>query len=366
MDRKLTPFPLAILENGQDIEPHDGYIHALPEYCRKNCNSKKCREEYQSLKDFEEKPKFKECHKGFLLCYMEWENKKIVFNGLIDSQDSDKNQKIFGKKFKSNKIDKRNILDFVSSYKFIDQLYIREKLKKLIQPYHDIKRLIGAVVTNLEAVAHKDSSEPRIRDIAQNLKHIAPGLDTVYYTCQFIHFCTTQTDSFNNPQTLKSGRTIPRGIYKSFDKMKRILLSKAKEKNLELKFEGESYRTIQAYSSLDLLPFTLLDNAIKYSLEDNEVLVKFEEGENSLVVSIENIGPFVSNEEKEKIFKKFARGNNANKFAPQGSGIGLYLAKIIAEHHGATIEFFSQEKEDFRKNGQSIANNTVKLSFKLN
>ena len=47
-------------------------------------------------------------------------------------------------------------------------------------------------------------------------------------------------------------------------------------------FMGETHKHMKAYPSFDLIPFLILENALKYTLDDNEINGDFEEKDNSL------------------------------------------------------------------------------------
>jgi signal transduction histidine kinase len=89
---------------------------------------------------------------------------------------------------------------------------------------------------------------------------------------------------------------------------------------------------------LQLLINNLLENAIKYSPKKEDItclLLKASNGRIELHVVDKGAG--VSDKEKKNIFKKFYRiGHEANR-KTQGTGLGLYLCKKIAEDHGADI-----------------------------
>lgn len=97
----------------------------------------------------------------------------------------------------------------------------------------------------------------------------------------------------------------------------------------------------------------LLDNAIRYippiSIEKNkktfkkkrEIRITLSSQNLFLLFKIEDSGIGISQEEQKYIFKKFFRGESAKKLQPQGSGLGLFIAKSIVERMGGKIGFHS-------------------------
>ena len=80
----------------------------------------------------------------------------------------------------------------------------------------------------------------------------------------------------------------------------------------------------------------VLDNAVYYGKGMIWVTVDSREKEN-VNVKIRDNGVGISKEDAKKIWKKFERGTNSPLINPNGSGLGLYLAKIILTKHGGDI-----------------------------
>lgn len=91
----------------------------------------------------------------------------------------------------------------------------------------------------------------------------------------------------------------------------------------------------------------LLDNAIRYSEEGGEVEItlKTPVTETEIEFSIRDHGIGIPEDQKERIFSRFFRANNAIKKETEGSGLGLYISKNIIEAHGGKIWFESKEGE---------------------
>jgi len=88
---------------------------------------------------------------------------------------------------------------------------------------------------------------------------------------------------------------------------------------------------------LQLLINNLLENAIKYSPKNKPVTCMLNEGIGTIVMQISDEGPGIPDIEKENIFKKFYRIGDEATRKTQGTGLGLYLCKKIAEDHNADI-----------------------------
>ena len=89
----------------------------------------------------------------------------------------------------------------------------------------------------------------------------------------------------------------------------------------------------------------LLKNAIAYSYPDTEIVVRGEQQENQVVISFEDYGKTIPRQKLDLIFQKFFRMDEARKSNTGGAGLGLAIAKEIAELHGGTITAESQQEK---------------------
>ena len=81
----------------------------------------------------------------------------------------------------------------------------------------------------------------------------------------------------------------------------------------------------------------LLDNACKYSPAGSSIKVAVELQDKSVAVRVWNSGSLVPSSERARIFERFYRGSEARHLAP-GSGLGLYVARKIAQAHGGGLD----------------------------
>jgi signal transduction histidine kinase len=83
----------------------------------------------------------------------------------------------------------------------------------------------------------------------------------------------------------------------------------------------------------------LVDNAVKYSPEGRSVEVRATTVNGRVVVDVTDQGSGIAPSDQGLIFEKF--GRVAGTSAKPGSGLGLYIARAIAEAHGGTLEVTS-------------------------
>jgi two-component system, NtrC family, sensor histidine kinase KinB len=80
----------------------------------------------------------------------------------------------------------------------------------------------------------------------------------------------------------------------------------------------------------------LLTNAAKYSAENEPVTVNIAPADDEVVVSVGDRGPGIPEEEMTHMFERFVRLSPTVKRVP-GSGVGLYVSRMIVELHGGRI-----------------------------
>ncbi|MBI4376357.1 MAG: hypothetical protein HY549_07900, partial [Elusimicrobia bacterium] len=118
---------------------------------------------------------------------------------------------------------------------------------------------------------------------------------------------------------------------------------------MRVTFPALAFRVVGGYGEDDLVAsvdpdkigqvlLNLAGNAAKYSPEKGEVLFRVEKGDGEVLLSVEDQGPGIPPEHRERIFEKFYRIEKAeNRQGPKGTGLGLTIARSIVEMHGGRI-----------------------------
>ena len=89
---------------------------------------------------------------------------------------------------------------------------------------------------------------------------------------------------------------------------------------------------------LQLLVSNLTENAIKYSPRESPITVTLAKEGRHIILSVKDEGPGITDSEKKKVFIKFYRTGNEETRSAQGTGLGLYLCRKIADDHKASIK----------------------------
>jgi signal transduction histidine kinase len=84
----------------------------------------------------------------------------------------------------------------------------------------------------------------------------------------------------------------------------------------------------------------LIENAVKYSPEGGEVRVAAAAGNGAVRISVRDGGPGIPRDQQARIFEKFGRADVEGGSKP-GTGLGLFIARSIAEAHGGALDVSS-------------------------
>jgi signal transduction histidine kinase len=84
----------------------------------------------------------------------------------------------------------------------------------------------------------------------------------------------------------------------------------------------------------------LVDNAVKYSPEGGEVRVSAAPANGVVRISVRDDGPGIPRDQQIRIFEKFGRVDVPGASKP-GTGLGLFIARSIAEAHGGSLDVSS-------------------------
>lgn len=134
---------------------------------------------------------------------------------------------------------------------------------------------------------------------------------------------------------------------------------KVDEKKLSVAFEQGDIPIMMLDLNLTTMIFqNLLTNAIKYShdagkikislkvLDQSSTISNVTVDQNCLLIQVTDNGIGIPNDQKNKIFNKLFRADNARKTDTEGTGLGLYLIRSLIEQINGKIWFVSEEEKE--------------------
>lgn len=110
-------------------------------------------------------------------------------------------------------------------------------------------------------------------------------------------------------------------------------------KGIRLSFDADANMAFHGdRSRIKQLLVILVDNALKYTPPSGRVDVRLCRDERSVTLTVSDTGSGIEQEHLTKIFDRFYRVNKTRSQNQDGSGLGLSIAKWIAQEHGGTIQ----------------------------
>jgi signal transduction histidine kinase len=122
----------------------------------------------------------------------------------------------------------------------------------------------------------------------------------------------------------------------------RISEASNKERHFKRDFSSRIIILETDYDILEQILSQFINNAIKYTFDGGTIILKLEEGDKDITITVIDDGIGISEDEQQHLFDIFYRGNSViGKYS--GSGLGLSIAKNLADKINAQIQFESQE-----------------------
>ena len=88
---------------------------------------------------------------------------------------------------------------------------------------------------------------------------------------------------------------------------------------------------------IEQMVYNLVSNAIKYNREGGLVLLQLESDAGSALISVEDEGPGIPEELRERVFERFFRIDASRSRDTGGTGLGLAIVKHVAESQGGSV-----------------------------
>jgi len=120
----------------------------------------------------------------------------------------------------------------------------------------------------------------------------------------------------------------------------------AKDKNINVTLNLGPQNTVQADARKLLEVFeNLLSNAVKYNKPNGAVTITSASSAGKITFTIKDTGIGINADEHKQVFTKFFRSENAEVRQRPGTGLGLFVARMLTEKMGGKISFESIENQ---------------------
>lgn len=129
------------------------------------------------------------------------------------------------------------------------------------------------------------------------------------------------------------------------DEVRATLKLGAQEKHLTISIEGHWPAQVQTRGDVAALKrsfMNILSNAIKYSLTNKAVEVTYRYTNHEHVIAVHDHGIGIPAKEQPKVLLGYYRATNAVKAQSYGTGLGLWVTRLIIEQHGGRLWLHSR------------------------
>lgn len=195
---------------------------------------------------------------------------------------------------------------------------------------HQLRTPLAGIMGYLSMISDGDygtvSKEqmPIIHDVLEATKRLIRMVNI------FLNVTRIEAGRFVMNYTTVPFHEVLEGVYKELKPtadLKKVMLTYNKKTLPEVEVDADKIKDVV---------LNLVDNAIKYSPQGS-VTLDAEAKPKVIHFWVTDTGVGIANGEAENLFNKFVRGSGIARVEPNGSGLGLFIAKKIAEGHGGRI-----------------------------
>lgn len=115
-------------------------------------------------------------------------------------------------------------------------------------------------------------------------------------------------------------------------------------KGIDIKFinNSENFCVKTDRKKIKIVFGNVIENALKYSYEKGKVEIELYNEKSDLIFKIKDNGCGIEKDSQSFIFEKFYRSSEAQELAVEGTGVGLYVSKILLKEMEGEIWFESE------------------------
>ena len=198
--------------------------------------------------------------------------------------------------------------------------HLNQRAEMLSGISHDLRTPLTRLKLQLAMLKQKDISEGMSRDINEMEKMLN---DYLQFAKTQIKESTTQVDLLMLFNSIKN----------QLNNEKLTIVSKN-----QIKLEGRA-------NSLKRSFINVIQNGLVYG---NKVFVNIEKGNNRILVTIEDDGPGIPEDQYKNVFKPFFRLDKSRSLNQSGVGLGLAIVEDIINSHGGNIQLGSSKYNGLR------------------
>lgn len=126
-------------------------------------------------------------------------------------------------------------------------------------------------------------------------------------------------------------------IAELLEEIKEALTPSMMEKNITLKISGGEFVVPAVYGHMHNLFGNLIQNAVKYNVENGSVFVRVERDDKYIYLTVKDTGIGIPKEMQQRVFERFFRVDKGRSRSVGGTGLGLAIVKHIVSLYDGTV-----------------------------
>lgn len=211
-----------------------------------------------------------------------------------------------------------------------------EKQKQFISDAsHELKTPLAVIEANTDVLEEKTGNNKWISYIQNEIESMNKLINELLFLAKMENKENTKEyerlDLSNEVEIITS-------MFESMAYENNIKIKSNIQENITINMEKEDIKHILS---------TLLDNAIKHTDFEKEIIIELKKEKNDIVLLVENTGNPIPEEESEKIFERFYRIDKSRNRSEKRYGLGLAIAK-------STVQKYNGNIKTYRKNNYTV------------
>jgi heavy metal sensor kinase len=199
---------------------------------------------------------------------------------------------------------------------------------------HDLRTPLALIRTSAELALRRPRSDSEYREA------LARILATSEETGELIEQLLMLARADANVAQLKLA---PTDLYPALEAagQKAKVLASAKSLGFSQSFIHTARPVVANEAALERLFLSVLDNAVKYTAPGGHVALTLSFEESQAIIEVQDTGIGIAAKDLPHVFERFYRADQVRSRETRGSGLGLSIAKWIAENHNGSIDLES-------------------------
>jgi signal transduction histidine kinase len=192
---------------------------------------------------------------------------------------------------------------------------------------HELKNSLNLIAGYSELAALRNDRSPFMDQVVRTAHHMSQVLDNMNVIAQF------EQGTLRVPQG-------PVEILPLLLEVRDWFSRQIEEAGLHLAMVDRTPATVFGNATaIRQILLNLVSNAVKYNRPGGGILISCDASDQWVALSVKDEGPGIPPDEQAKVFEKFYR--SPDRTAAPGSGLGLFIVKVLTEAMGGTVALAS-------------------------